>query len=130
MTLIVCPISACTAEIEVSQLIRDDFFTSVFRAAALDDDIEFVDVDASSGAWRPVREKASDASIRAGRRSSRGQLASVSLPSAAVAAAGQQQQRAGDPTAAQRHQSGRSHVSVKLEAPAGAPTFFDLTGED
>jgi hypothetical protein len=44
LTLIICPISACALEINVSQLIRDDFFASVIHAVGSDTSVEFVDV--------------------------------------------------------------------------------------
>ena len=116
LTLIVCPISACALEIDVSQLIRDEFFASVIQA--LGDprysEVEFVDVDTASGAWRPVRE------VTAPPRQSHRKLA-VAPPGGGI---GGRKVTALRP---QGRKSAESLAQVKNEPQPGAPTFYDLT---
>lgn len=109
LTLIVCPVSACALEIDVSQLVRDEFFASVIQALGDPQysEVEYVDVDTATGAWRPVR------AVKEVARSQR------------VAATG----AGGTPTARYIEEArvGESPTQVKNEAKTGAPTFYDLT---
>ena len=131
--MVTCAISACALEVDVTELVKDDYFAAVLGALKQQGaEPEYVDIDASVGSWRPSPIEVKDtngggSSAASDRRKSAAATAAAASPAAAAASL-LVSSLVGSTASEAAAGSGGGAPSLKKEVDPNAPTFYDLTG--